>query len=252
MSSNLICSRSPRSLRYSQHEDRWPDAEQILLETLDLEDSGKTNQLSSALAIEVNDRVVNGHDDNPTAMRKKDVLLDSLRRAASTAIKTQGYVCETLSAGNAVSSNVEHISSGSVTHLSDIIHDLMSSDSMDMIQPSCAISALNLQSVPLRANFNNQTCAADGRIDSSNSNMRPFLDNMDLSLDSILLKSSSNLLAGQEMPLKSANSSDFGYVVKKMVCPENSPARHESLKCSYDGSVPTGRCRRHLLPRLSL
>jgi hypothetical protein len=177
---------------------------------------------------------VNGLDDNPTAMGKKDVLLDSLHRAVATAIKTEGYVCETLSASMAVSSNVEHISSGSVTSLSEIIHDLMTSDSMDAIQSSCAISALNLQSVPLRANFNNQTCAADGRIASSNSNMRPFLDNMDLSLDSILLKSASNLLAGQEMPLKSPDSSDFGYILKKMVSPDTSP-RMLSQRVGSDG-----------------
>ena len=207
-----------RSLRHAlQTEDRWPDAERILLETLDLEDSGKTNQLSSALAMEVNDRVVNGQDDNQAAMRKKEILLSSLRAAVTAAVKTEGYVCETLSAANAVSSNVGHISSSSVTSVSDIISALMSSDSMDLLQYSCIIGALNLQSVPLRANFNNQTCAATGRIDSAgDGHMRPFLDNMDLSLDHLLLKTASNLLAGQEVPLQS-DSSDFGFLVKKVV-----------------------------------
>lgn len=199
-------------------DQRWHDAQNLLLETLDLEDSGKTNQLSSALAIEVNDRFVNGRDDNPTAMQKKDILLQSLRTAATAAVKTEGYVCETLSATNAVSSNVGHISSSSVTSLSDIISSLMSSDSMDFLQYTCIVDALTLQSVPLRANFNNQTCTSSGRIDNAaDGHMKSFLDKMDLSLDEILSKSSSNLLAGQQVPLQSANSSDFGYLVKKVV-----------------------------------
>lgn len=94
-------------------EHRWPEAITKLQEP-HTEDSAVTNQLSSALAIEVDDRMQRGFDDYDIALRKKEILLQTLSTVTTRAIKTEGYVCESLSVAKAISSNVHLISTGSV------------------------------------------------------------------------------------------------------------------------------------------
>ncbi len=108
-------------------EDRWPDARNLLQESLDLENSAKINQLASALAIEVDDRVAKKADDRETALEKKEHLLGTLNLASKRAIKTEGYMCEALSTAKIISSDSSHISAGSISHIAALSKDLLAS-----------------------------------------------------------------------------------------------------------------------------
>jgi len=158
----------------SAGDGRWGDATTELQEALDLQDSAKTNQLTSALAIQINDRVAKDSDSRDTAMIKKEVLLFTLSSAAKQAIKSEGYVCEALSAAMAISSEVAHINTLSISHISTLSSGLLASTDASTLAEACAQDSLSLTGKALGATFENETCS-DGRAVAPGNHMRQFL-----------------------------------------------------------------------------
>jgi len=212
-------------------EDRWPESTTKLQESLDTENSALTNQLGSALAIEVEDRVQRGLDDHDIALRKKEILLQTLSTATTRAIKTEGYVCESLSVAKAISSNVHHISTGSVVHISTIARELLASSNARAISESCATDVLILSSKAFGATNENRTCSSDGFGVASGEHMRSFLSILDQNTMKILQKSSTSLLTGQKLSMQdsSSNSSGFTFAITKM-------SKTANLQGSIEGS----------------
>ncbi len=130
--------------RLLSSKDRWEDASSMLQGSLDLQDFTTTNQLTRALAMEIDDRVQGGFDDRSTATWRKEILFRSLSSAAALAIKTEGYICESLSAARVASSDVGHISSGSVALISTISSELLASKDASTLDIVCAQSVLTL------------------------------------------------------------------------------------------------------------
>jgi hypothetical protein len=213
-----VVSSGAETRRLLAEMDRWPEATIKLQESLDTEDSALTNLLSSALAIEVDDRVQRGYDDQEIASRKKEHLLKTLSTATTRAIKTEGYVCESLSVAKAISSDVKNINAGSVLHISTIARDLLASSDAHSISGSCATDVLVLSSKALGATHDNGTCSSDGYGVTSGAHMRSFLSVLDQNTMKILQKSSASLLTGQKLSLhdSSSNSSGFNFAIKKV------------------------------------
>jgi len=202
-------------------EDRWPDARNLLQESLDLENSAKINQLASALAIEVDDRVAKKADDRETALEKKEHLLGTLNLASKRAIKTEGYMCEALSTAKIISSDSSHISAGSISHIAAFSKDLLASTDSSTLAESCAGSMLTVFGKALGATYENRTCSPEGRGIAQGGHLSQFLTDMDISLKEMLIKSSSQLLTGQQLSTNelkdhSSSSSGFAYSVSKV------------------------------------
>jgi hypothetical protein len=202
-------------------DDRWTDARNLLQESLDLEDTAKINQLASALAIQVDDRVAKKADDSETASEKKEHLLGTLSLASKRAIKREGYVCAALSTANAICSNSSHISAGSVSHIAALSKDLLESTDSSTLAEICAGSVLRVFAKALGATYENRTCSPEGRGTAQGDHLSQFLTNVDTSLKDILIKSSSQLLTGQQLSSEelqdlSSISSGFAYSVSRV------------------------------------
>jgi hypothetical protein len=198
-------------------EDRWPEASSKLQESLDLQDFAATNQLTSALAMDIDDRVQQGADDGRVATLKKEFLFRSLSSAAKLAIKTEGYICEALSSSKAASSDVGHLSPGSVTLISTVCSELLASKDARSLDRACAQSVLTLTGKALDATYRNRTCSLEGYGAVQGQNLRQFLTNMDFVLKRALTMSSSSLLTGQQLSMQlSSNSSSYSFIVRKL------------------------------------
>lgn len=208
----------PRRRNLLETTEQWSQAEQTLRETLGLADYSKINQLVGALAMQINTQVANADDSTEMALFKKETLLQLLRTAVISAIKTEGFVCESLSVGQALSSNIDHISVNSVLHLANIIGDLSASESALTLSSDCAHSMLKLMSSALEATSGNSTCTLEGVVNSDQQrHMPPFLNSMEASLEHMLRKSSTPLFVGQKMALQSpSGSTNFSYSVSRM------------------------------------
>jgi hypothetical protein len=203
--------------RMLQSVDQWGQAEQTLRDTIDLSDFTKINQLVGALAIEVNTRVASSDDTDAVALLKKKLLLQVLRTAVASAIKTEGYVCESSAVAAVVSSNVDHVGVSSVLQLAGIIADLSASGKVQSLSSGCSKNLLALIASGLDSNFKNRTCLKTGYVDSDQqAYMKPFVSHADSSLAHVLRKSSSNLLPGQNLLLHSNSSTTYSYSVSKM------------------------------------
>jgi hypothetical protein len=200
-----------------QSVDQWGQAEQTLRDTIDLSDFTKMNQLVGALAIEVNTRVASSDDTNAVALLKKKLLLQMLRTAVASAIKTEGYVCESSAVAAVVSSNIDHVGVSSVLQLAGIIADLSASGEVQSLSSGCAQNVLALIASGLDSNFKNRTCLKTGHVDSDQqAYVKPFVSHADRSLAHILRKTSSILLPGQNLLLHSNRSTTYSYSVSKM------------------------------------
>jgi hypothetical protein len=200
-----------------QSVDQWAQVEQTLRDTIDLSDFTKINQLVGALAIEVNTRVASSDDSDAVALIKKKLLLQVLRTAVASAIKTEGYVCESSAVAAVVSSNVDHVGVSSVLQLAGIIADLSASGEVQSLSSGCAQSLLALIASGLDSNFKNRTCLKTGHVDSDQqAYVKPFVSHADRSLEHVLRKSSSKLLPGQNLLLHSNSSTTYSYSVSKM------------------------------------
>ena len=226
-----------------QTTDSWAQAEQSLKDTLDSANFAKINQLVGALAMQVNTRVANAEDSDAIALFKKETLLQILRTAVTGAIKTEGYVCESLSVGTAVSSNVSHISVNAMSHIANVIQDLSASGDAATLSSDCAQSILILISSAFEATFENSTCLSDRLVDGDKQgHMNPFMHSTEASLEQMLRKSSSTLLTGQEITMQSPSDSatQFSFIISKM-----SPVGN------IDGKItPTGGSQHEITYRL--
>jgi hypothetical protein len=168
----------------------------------------------------VDDRVAKKADDSETASEKKEHLLGTLSLASKRAIKREGYVCAALSAANAICSNSSHISAGSVSHIATLSKDLLASTDSSTLAESCAGSVLRLFGKALGATYENRMCSPEGSGTAQGDHLSQFLTNVDTSLKDILIKSSSQLLIGQELSRDelqdiSSNSSGFMFSVRR-------------------------------------
>jgi len=193
----------------SAGEDRWDEAKTKVQESLDLADAAKTNQLAGALAIQIKNRVAEEFDDRNTAMIKKEFLLSKLRLAAELAIKTEGYVCEALSAAMAIGSEVAHINAVATAHISEISRALLASADASALTETCARDLLTLTGKAMGATFENRTCSNGHAV--APDYMRQFLTNMDAGLKQMLPKSSSSLLMGQSIAMEDLTSNSTGF-----------------------------------------
>ena len=165
----------------------------------------------------IDERVQKGDDDGRVATLKKEFLLRSLSSAAKFAVKTEGYICEVLSASKAASSDVGHISSGSVALISTVCTELLASKDARSLDLACAQSVLTLTGKALDATYRNRTCSLEGYGAVQGQNLRQFLTNMDFGLKRALTMSSSSLLTGQQLSIQlSSNSSSYSFIVSKL------------------------------------
>ena len=213
-------------------DDRWPDARNLLQESLDLGDSAKINQLTSALAMQVDDRVAKKSDDSETASDKKEHLLQTLDIASKGAIKREGYVCEALSTAKAICSNSSHISARSVAHIATFAEDLLASTDSSTLAESCAGSVFTVFGKALGATYENRSCSPEGRGIAQGDHLRQFLTKLDISLKKMFIKSSSQLLTGQRLSRdvlqdRSSNSSGFTYDISRVSLPKDSNQNRE-------------------------
>jgi len=199
--------------------DRFAEGETLLRDTLLLADYAKINQLAGALAMEVDTRVADNSDTASAATIKKEVLLEVLQSAVAAAIRTEGYVCESLSGATAISNNVNHISVKSIGHLSHVIEDLSTSEQAASLSSECAQNILLLVGSAFEAAHTTEECLATGLVNSAEqTHMREFLTKADTSFESVLRKVALDLLAGQSVKMQdsSDSASDFSYSVSKI------------------------------------
>ena len=202
--------------------EEWPAVWTRVQETLDLADFSLVNQLVGALAIQVNEWAQKNMDDRSSATRRKEILFETLRVASDQAVKTEGFACETLSVSEALGSNIYHISAASVSHLSSIVLLLSSSGVVRSLAPDCAKRVLTLTRIALTATHENRTCLPNGFAGTAQDElMRPFLTNMDDSLDMVLQKASSRLVTGQKRELKDLAWRGFNYEIARIAMSSN-------------------------------
>ena len=142
----------------AQH-DTWERSKTKLKETLDVADYSQTNKLGSAIAILV-DAVFTGRraDSHSGCMDKKEILLQYAHTAAEKAIKTPGFICESLSSVTTLSNNVNCINMQSTKSLSDIVKHLAHSDHADSLPAECFQDLVKVLSKSLGAVYNMRTC----------------------------------------------------------------------------------------------
>jgi len=169
--------------------------------------------------------------------------LNSLHVAANRAIKTEGYICETLSAAKAISSQVNHISSDSVAHMSRVSQTLVASLDADYLPYDCTQNVFGVLWTALDAASQNSTCI-DGYGSAAGHHMKEFLDNLEASFKHLLTKSSSSLLTGQALSFgdASVNSSNFRVAIRKLSLARDTGGALEALNSQSDTvsySLPT-------------
>ena len=152
----------------AQH-DTWERSKTKLKETLDVADYSQTNKLGCAVAILV-DAVFTGRradsrradsrraDSHSGCMDKEEILLQCAHTAAEKAIKTPGFIGESLSSVTTLSNDVNCINMQSTKSLSDIVKHLAHSDHADSLPAECFQDLVKVLSKSLGAVYNMRTC----------------------------------------------------------------------------------------------
>ena len=208
--------------RLLEKDDTWERSKTKLLETLDLGDYSQTNQVSSAISIQV-DIDTTAANSTSECMGKKEILLHTMSIVANKAIKTPGFICEVLSIVATISNEVKCINMMSTQSLSNIVKHLSHSKNANSLPVECSQNLFkqlsqSLISVHNMRQCNNGTTIPQDTVDSLS--VGNLLNDMDSSMQMILQKSSKDLITGQALYSTQEHTAevpkDFAFIVKKL------------------------------------
>ena len=210
--------------RLLAEDDTWERSKTKLQETLDLADYSQTTKLSSAIAIMVDSDVAGRRmDAHSVCIDKKKILLQSAQTAVKMAIRTPGFICESLALVTTLANNVNCIDMQSTTILSDIVKHLAHSKSADSLPAECSQNLVKVLSKLLGAVYNMRTCDSGKTVpqDTVDSvSVGSLLSDMDSSMQQMLRKSSKELITGQSLHSTAKGtaetSKEFKFMVKKL------------------------------------
>ena len=187
-----------RKLLNAQGESEiWISTANLLQEILDTQNYALINEVSSAIAMEIDQMYVNGLDTAGGSASKKSYILSILESAMSMAIKNEGYICEVLGVSKVMAANPYLVNSDAIPVLSNIAKTLTLEPSLKSIPPHCAKSALTVFSQSLTAS-GEQRCGASKISDAI---LVELLNDLEVSMKALMRTSLGSLMTGQTMEL---------------------------------------------------
>jgi len=209
--------RQRRSLLQSGTNDQWASAAMDLVQ--DAFDRGayaEVNQHTGTLALEIDSRVASEMSESADSAKTKTFILEKLSASVRRAIKNENYICEVLASSQAMGANTRLLSPTAISHLSEVVKNLMKVGSIQSLTHDCMTMALavvgnNLDATALASCPANAGTSAVASTHNTTSLdpvfVKQFVDNFESSIAHLSKKAASSLIAGQSRALFSGNVS---------------------------------------------